>query len=64
MTSSVQLKSKVCSKDWGYLGKTYRWTKTAPFTGQITCKCKDCRKFVKGLLKDKQLKEVRNSSHD
>ena len=45
-------------KEWTYLGKTYRWTKKPGFKGRIDCTCAHCQKYVKSLVKSKQLKRV------
>ena len=45
---------------FNYLEKQYVWTKNAKFQGIIDCTCKECQKFIKKLVKNGQLKEVKN----
>lgn len=44
-------------KSWIYLGKKYTWLKDAKFQGFIDCTCKRCQKYMKILVKNKQLKK-------
>jgi hypothetical protein len=40
---------------FNYMEKQYRWTERAKFQGSFNCTCEECQKYVKGLVKDRQL---------